>query len=183
MELLEAVNTVLPCLGEHVITRIETSKHPTVDLIVAAIERQRKSLLLDGWWFNDTVQTIPVNTDGRIAVPLDTLVARGIDCDVVNRGGFFVDLANNTYYFTRPIKVRILTNWEFNELPEAAALAVTYLAGIEVFNADLGADNALSVMQSYANNNLALLRQENLRSRRYNARTNARKSSSLRTWR
>lgn len=168
MELLKAVNTILPYLGEHVITRIEGAKHPTVDLALAAIDRQRIALLSTGWWFNEETKIIPVNTDGRIEVPKDTLVAKGLDCDVVVRGEKFYDTANDTRYFTRPIKVKTYVDLAFDELPDMAALYIVYMAGIEVYTADLGAENALSIMQQFANMNISNLRQENLRQRQLN---------------
>lgn len=178
MELLQAVNTVLPYLNAHVITRIETTKHPTVDLILAAIERQRITLLTNGWWFNEMDLTIPVNTDGQIDVPKDTVTVIGLDCKVAIDGEKFYDLENATRYFTKPIKVRIYRDLPFNRLPPVGALAITYLAGIEVYTADLGAEDSLQIMQSFATTNMQLLRQENLRNRRYNANYNARQRSS-----
>ena len=57
MKLLDAVNTVLPYLGEHPVTDIDTA-HPTVDLIVAAINRHREAFLSEGWWFNEGTVTV-----------------------------------------------------------------------------------------------------------------------------
>lgn len=74
MKLLDAVNTVLPYLGEHPVTDLDTA-HPTVDLILAAIERQRSSLLAEGWWFNERTLTLPVNTAGRLMHPQRLLVS------------------------------------------------------------------------------------------------------------
>lgn len=178
MELLTAVNTVLPYLGEHIVTQVEGSRHPTVDLIVSAIDRQRLSLLASGWWFNEMFLTIPVNTDGEIDVPGHTLEVFGIDCNVVPRGQRFFNLMNGSFQFTKPITVKILTDWEFEQLPDTAALYVTYMAGVEVYTADLGVENAIQVMQSYANQNIALLRQSDLRNRRYNSVRKARSRSS-----
>lgn len=178
MELLNAVNTVLPYLGEHVVTQVEGARHPTVDLIVSAIERQRVSLLSNGWWFNEMFLTLNVNTDGQIEVPENTLEIYGIDCNVVPQGEKFFDLDNGTFYFTKPIKIKALMDWEFEDLPNPAALYITYMAGVEVYTADLGAENAIQVMQNYATRNYGLLMQSHLRNKKLNSVQQARRRSS-----
>lgn len=168
MRLLDAVNTVLPHLGEHPITAIETTKHPTVDLIIAAIERQTRSLLTEGYWFNELILTLPVNTDGRINTPENALDIYGIDCNVSIEGEQLFDLNTGSYYFTRPIKVKIIRDIPFEHLPEQAALCVTYNAGAEQYVTDFGVENSVGALQSLAEWNRQLLRQEELRKRRYN---------------
>ena len=177
MDLLNAVNTVLPYLGEHVITRIEGAQHPTVDLILAAIERQRTTLLVDGWWFNELTLTLPVNTGSQIDVPTEVLTVYGIDCTVSIDGEKFYDLELGTRYFTKPIKVKLIRDIAFDRLPAQCALYLTYLAATEVYLADYGADATLTSLQVLAERNLISLRQENLRNRRYNSRTVALRNS------
>ena len=78
MELLEAVNTVMPYHGEHVVTDVDTTKHPTVDLILMGLERNRKALLSEGWWFNDVIKVpLQPDTSGRIPAPSDSLNVYG----------------------------------------------------------------------------------------------------------
>lgn len=176
MELLKAVNAVLPHLGEHPITRIEGARHPTVDLILAAIERHRLSLLSSGWWFNEITMTIPVNSDNMIDVPKDSLAVYGIDCQVEIDGEKFFDLANGTRYFTKPITVRIVRDIEFTKLPVAVALYITYSAGAEVYLQDYGRENTVPELQDMATKHLYLVEQENLRKRNYNSRNSVRRS-------
>lgn len=171
MQLLDAVNTVLPYLGEHTITYIEGNKHPSVDLILDAINRHKDTLLSNGWWFNEFTITIPVNTDGMIDVPVDTISAQGIDCYVALDGERFMNLDNGSRYFDAPITVKILRDVDFERLPRTAALLVTYRAAIEVYTGDFGADNALQILSNLVNDNRIQLHQENLRNRKYNSRT------------
>lgn len=175
MRLIDAVNTVLPYLGEHVITRIEGTKHPTVGLITDAIERQTRSLLAQGFWFNELELTLPLNTDGYVRVPERTISAQGLNCNLVIDGEFFMNAQTGSNVFTQPVVARILRDYEFEKLPELAALVVTYKAAIEVFTADYGADNTLQVLQQHVYENMALLRQEELRMRRYNTQPNIRR--------
>lgn len=177
MLLLEAVNTVLPYLGEHKITNVIESKHPTVNLITDAIERQNKAALSEGWWFNEYVQTIPVNTSGRIDVPKDILAVYGLNIDVAIDGEFFFDLANDTRYFTQALKVRLIKYIDFERLPHYMAQYVMYRACHEMYIQDNGADTTAQTILSLATEARGLLKQENLRGRRYNSRHNLRRQN------
>lgn len=179
MDLLTAVNTVLPQLGEHTITQIEGARHPTVAAIVASIDRQRITFLSDGWWFNELYITLPVNTDGQIETPQRTISLEGITKRVAPQGEKLLDLETGSWYFTAPVDVKLIQDWDFEDLPHAAAMYITYMAGVEVYTADLGVENSLQIMQSFANQNMALVRQENLRQRGYNLRDRARRRSSI----
>ena len=168
MKLLDAVNTVLPFMGEHPVTSIEVSKHPTVDLIVAAIERHRLAMLSEGYWFNEETHTILVNTDGRINVPEQALAVYGIDCDVNIEGEYFYDVANHTEFFTRPIKVKIMVSKPFEKLPLTFAMLLTYKAGVDVYTADFGVESAIQIMTARVVEYSDKLHKEELHHRRYN---------------
>lgn len=182
MELLQAVNTVLPHLGEHVIDRVEGSKHPTVDLIVAAIERHKASLLAEGFWFNELYLTLPVNTDGQIDAPQGALSIYGIDCNVELDGERLFNLTTGSRYFHAPVSVKIVRDVPFNRLPVNFALCVTYLAGAEVYLQDYGRENTVPELQVLADKAWVMVTQDNLRKRRYNSqrRTRAQVSSAIR---
>ncbi len=171
MQLLDAVNTVLPYLGEHTITYIEGNKHPSVDLILDAINRHKDTLLSNGWWFNEMTITLPVNTDNMIDVPVDTISAQGLDCYIALDGERFLNLDKGSRFFDNPITVKIFRDVPFDRLPATAALLVVYNAAIEVYTGDFGADNTLSTLSRLAEQNRVLLNQENLRNRKYNSRT------------
>lgn len=169
MELLQAVNTVLPFLGTHVITRIEGAKHPTVDLVLAAIDRHRQSLITEGWWFNELTLELSVGTDGMISVPKDTLSVYGLDCNVEVSGDYMFNLDTGSRYFDKPIKVKLVRDLSFEELPLYAALYVTYAAGSEVYLMDYGRENSVPELQLIATKNEVKLRQEELRKRKHNS--------------
>lgn len=174
MELLEAVNTVLPHLGEHVVTRVEGSKHPTVDLIVSAIDRHRLRVLSEGKWFNELILTLPVNTDGQIDVPKGTLAAYGVGCCVAIFGTKFKDTTTGSLYFNAPITVKLVVDVEFSKLPINVAQYVTYVAGAEVYTQDYGYEKSVPVLQQLASDNKLLIHQEELRQRSYNSQKRTR---------
>lgn len=182
MELLQAVNTVLPHLGEHVVTRIEGTRHPTVDLITAAIERQRLTVLSAGLWFNEIIVDLPVNTDGQIDVPYGTVAVYGVDCAVEIDGERFFDLLTGSVYFSKSIKVKLIRDIVFEKLPINVALAVTYAAGAEVYLQDYGRENSVEELQRMADRSWVLVHQEDLRKRRYNTqrRTRGRHTGAVR---
>lgn len=176
MELLEAVNTVLPHLGEHSVTRVEGARHPTVDLIVAAIQRHRMRVLSEGLWFNEITITLPVNTDGMIDVPNDVLAVYGVDCNVEMLGGNFIDLDTGGKTFTKPIKVKLIQDVPFEDLPLNVAQYVTYKAGAEVYIQDYGYEESVPFLEQAAITSELFVKQENLRKRKYNSQRRTRAS-------
>lgn len=178
MDMLEAVNTVLPYMGEHVVTRVEGAKHPSVDLIQAAIKRQKATFLTTGWWFNELDMKLVPDTHGYIDVPERTLEAYGKNITVALDGERFFNLDTGSRYFTKPLEVKIIRDWDFESLSETAALYITYKAAIEVYTADLGAEATLQILNQYANDNLIAFKELNLRQRKYNSKTASRRLSS-----
>lgn len=176
MELLEAVNTVLPYIGEHPITRIEGAKHPTVDLALAAIKRQQDMLLAEKWWFNRLDVRLQPNTEGRIEVPKDTLEIYGKDCRVTLDGEYLFNLETGSRTFDKAINVEICRNIPFNKLPVNAAYHIMYLACCEVYLADFGRENTIPELQALANDQLVRLREVHLRQMRFNKNTKSRNS-------
>lgn len=172
MELLQAVNTVLPYLTEHPITRIEGTDHPTVDLILAAIDRQRLTVLGEGLWFNNENRTLNVEVDGRIKTPKDTIAIYGKDRMVTVEGAYIYDVTNGTRYFTGAIDVELVLDKEFNKLPMYAALTITYAAAVEVYLQDYGNESVVGQLQALSNTNANLLRMEHERNTKRNALTN-----------
>lgn len=182
MELLEAVNTVLPYLGEHIIDSIDTTRHPTVDLIKAAVERARRELIAEGWWFNEAHLRIGVNSDGKMDKPQDTLAIYGLNYNVAVKDTRLFNLSTNSEYFTEPLNARVVKDVEFNDLPYYAAAAVVYKAAVEVYTADFGSDNTLQILDSKYAEARRMLVQENLRNRRWNSENSIRVRSKAFKW-
>lgn len=169
MELLEAVNTVMPYLGEHVVTDVDTTKHPTVDLILMGLERNRKALLSEGWWFNDVIKVpLQPDTSGHVPAPRDSLSVYGYEKEVVVDGQFLFNLTDNTTVFDSSVNVRYTKDIEFQDLPYYAACTVLYKTAMEVYTADLGIDANFQLIQTLYEENRRKLVQDNLRNRGYN---------------
>ena len=63
MKLLDAVNTILPYLGEANVTST-TARNTTVQSILQQIETAKRALLATGWWFNTVSVTLYPGSDG-----------------------------------------------------------------------------------------------------------------------
>src|SRR5690554_489918 len=72
MQILQAVNWILPKLGEHPVTNLNP-KHPTLAIILPSLERLTDNVLRRGWWFNVYRTTIYPDSEGYAFVPQPTL--------------------------------------------------------------------------------------------------------------
>ena len=173
MNLLEAVNTVLPYLGSHVVTSLEDSRNPTVNLILQAMERHRKGLITKGWWFNITNVDLPVNVDKRIQVPTYCVSIYGKPpINVEIQGSYLFDLDNNTRYFNSGVSITMIKDTSFEELPIYAQMVVVYKACSEVYLQDFEYNNTLQLINNIVAESLRDLEQEDIRKRRYNSLNN-----------
>ena len=111
MDLLTAVNLILPKLGEHTVTST-SAKHPTLGIILPNIELKLTKLLEHGWWFNtaDTVTLYP-DTLGKIARPVDLLSLETVDGPVAMRSDYLWNTATGADVFTGPSRGEAFTSW------------------------------------------------------------------------
>ena len=167
---LEAVNTVLTYLGDHTITRVEGSRHPTVGLIVAGLKRQRQALLTEKWWFNKLKLYIQPNTDGRVNVPEKTIAVYGISHEVEMRGEYFYCVRTGSMQFPTGLHVELIQDMEYDELPMAVAMYVMYKAAIEVVTADQGVEDQIQILMNLAAENYKQMFREQCRKSGFNAR-------------
>lgn len=70
MKLLDAINTVLPYLGEANVTST-TARNTTVQAVLQQIDTAKRTLLGTGWWFNRVKVTLYPGADGRIKAPIN----------------------------------------------------------------------------------------------------------------
>lgn len=181
MELLEAVNYVMPYLGEMTVTSTD-SRHPTVNLILKAIQHHQRLILSQGWWFNERHVTLYPSSDNKMAAPDKILALYSLDRDneYEVRNGQIFDLTNGTYTITKPVDFRIIDDLDFNELPLYAALYIQEQAGREVYVQDFGVESTIREFADKAKTALDMLTQENLRKRKFNTVKNQRATRMLR---
>jgi len=170
MKLLDAVNLVLPKVGERPITSL-TAKHPTLAILLPILTQTRRTTLRRGWWFNEFDYTAYPSPEGEIDIGADTLsfIPEQADTAVV-RGQRLFNPINLSYVFDGPIDGRVVHDVQFEELPEAAASYVFNSALVEMYATDLGVTDELRVWQSLAGTAWSELLSEHLRQRRHSTR-------------
>lgn len=170
MKLLDAVNLVLPKLGERPVTSL-TVKHPTLAVLLPIIEQKLRSVLTRGWWFNEYAYTAPLAVDGTITLGTDTLAFRPDYPDTaVARGLKLFNPKNFDYTFDAAVPGTVTQYVQFDELPEAAAEHILYAALVEAFTTDLGVTSELQVWQTLAGSAWSDLLTEHLQQKRYSTR-------------
>lgn len=169
MKLLDAVNAILPALGERPVTSLD-SRNPTLGVILPQIDRELKQLLQPGWWFNrfDDVDLFP-NSEGEIDVPEDTLsfvVNKGFD-PVIMRGERFYNSKTRSYQFTQKVTGTLIQTMGFEDLPESAADFCLYSALVTCYITDIGLEQVVQTWSAYATQAQALMEQEHLRQMKF----------------
>lgn len=174
---LEAVNTVLTYLGDHTVTRVEGSRHPTVGLIIAALKRQRQALLSEKWWFNKRKFEFQPNTDGKVNVPEGTLAVYGISHEVEIEGEYFYCVRTGSMKFPNGLHAEIIQDKEFSDLPSTVAMYVMYKAAIEVATADQGVGDQIQILMSLASENYKQMFREQCRKSGFNSKATVRRQA------
>lgn len=178
MKLLDAVNLVLPRLGEHAVTKLDT-KHPTLAVILPAIENELITVLLKGWWFNTFEYTAYPDPEGRIALGTDTLSFVSRDVPSALRGVELFNPKTLNYVWDEPVVGCIKQRVDFDDLPESAAQYVFYTGLVTSYTTDLGVTQDLQVWMTKAGEAYSELLAEHLRNQKYST-TRSRRFRNLR---
>lgn len=176
MNLLTAVNEILPKLGERPVTSVD-SKSPTLAVILPQIEAETNLVLSTGWWFNKFtgVELYP-DSEGNLMVPEDTISFvpnRSFD-GLVQRGERFFNGKTRSYHFTEKVTGTLIQYVPFDDLPPNAQRFVLYSALVTIYATDIGLEQVVSLWRQYAQLALAQMEQEHLRHRHYNVKQNSR---------
>lgn len=174
MKLIDAVNLILPKVGERPVTSLAV-KHPTLAVLLPIMDITRRSALKRGWWFNEFEYTAYPNIEGEIDMGVDTLsfVPAG-SAQAVLRGRRLFNPVTLTYVFDAPVKGRVITDVVFDDLPDACAEYVLYGSAVEAYTTDLGVTQELTVWQSLSNKAWSDMLAEHLRQRKHSTRKSRR---------
>lgn len=142
MQVLEAVNAVLPALGEHLVTSVDV-RHPTVQLIVQKLRENTALLCSEGKWFSKSIETLTPNPMGIIEINESKVLSLVPVQDLITdiRDGKLYNVIKNTEVWDAPITVILVHLLEFEELPFVAANYVLAKTKQDIFIQDLGVDN------------------------------------------
>ena len=172
MKLLDAVNFIMPKLGERPVTTLD-QRHPTLAIILPAFDSARTEFLLDGWWFNESRTRLFPGPDKRIELGAYTLVFEADRTGVVQRGEYLYDTYNLTGEFEGPEGGLVRQDVPFEELPESAATYLQWKVLTLSTTEDLGVTQELQVWLAKEAEAKDRVVSEHLRNRRYNTKSRA----------
>jgi hypothetical protein len=173
MELLAAINRILPALGEHPVTSLNV-KHPTLAIILPAIAGKIDDLTMIGWWFNRFDTTLYPDSEGAIALPVDTLSFIPDNGDAVARGLKLFNTTTQTYLWTDAVTGSIIMRVPFEQLPESVASWIFHAAIVEAYVTDIGMADEVRMWREEAASAQGRVEREHLRNKRYSTQRSPR---------
>lgn len=180
MDILTAVNFILPKLGEHPVTSasggVGMQKHPTVAVILPELEQNTRALCQQGWWFNTFPYKAMPASRGEITLSADILsfVPNGGAPSAVQRGTELINPQTLQNQWEGTVEGVITMLVPFDELPESAAKVILLDTLITVYVADIGLEQNVQVWMQQADEARRELLAEHLRQRRYTTRQSRR---------
>ena len=167
MDLLEAVNNILPYFGEAPVTRVD-NKHPTVTLITSTIDTVRKTLLAEGWWFNTRVVTLYPSSEGDMPAPENAISIESADGKNYElRGRAIFDLDTGSFVFKEKVVIKVHEDIKFEDLPRTVAQWITCRAASKAYTMDFGIEDVLQEMRLREQEAYNKMLAEHLRKRKY----------------
>jgi len=175
LQLLEAINLILPKLGEHRVTRVDI-KHPTLAIIVPEVENTLRQLLNKGWWFNEFPYKGIPDSEGFITLGIDTLAFMPHKSSpyCVLRDGKLYDPATLDYVWAEPVSGTVKQYVPFDSCPESAQQFVWYAALVDALATDIGMANEIGLWQTHAAAAYGDLLAEHIRQRKYSTQQSKR---------
>lgn len=142
---LDAVNTLLDCIGESPISSLEVSGLVDVAKAKALLADTSLAVQSSGWDFNtENSYPLPRNLAGEVPLPPNTLkvntTEQFYDINVVQRGTKLYDKKNHSYTFDRDLIVDIVFFLDWDDLPQAARRYIVIRAARVFQGRELGSD-------------------------------------------
>lgn len=175
MKLLDAINLILPKLGEHRVTRVDI-KHPTIAIIVPEVENTLRQALLKGWWFNEFLYTAQPDSEGFITLGIETLsfLPQKDQPYAVMRDGKLYNPETLSYVWTESVTGLVKQYVAFDSCPESAQQFVWYSALVDIFTTDIGMATELQIWTGHAKAAYGDLLGEHIRQRKYSTQQSSR---------
>lgn len=140
---LEAINTMLSCIGQSPLNSLEGQKSYFTIAAEKILDDETKRFQLQGWDFNseDCYQLNP-NINGIIEIPSNILMVK-VPSIYKNRytvkQGKLYDKFTHSFFIDKPLKVSVIFCYPFEELPEAAREYAKMSAAYKFVKRELGA--------------------------------------------
>lgn len=139
MKLLDAVNVILPKLGERPVTALD-EPNSSVDVILPVMEVHRQSLLSDGWWFQRQKIRINENQATRqydLGKNVLAFYPENPSQAAFTPGMLVHPETQNPYDVVGPVDGWSVLDVEFDALPIQAQLYIMYTAGLQILEDSL----------------------------------------------
>lgn len=137
---LEVINYVLSVVSESPVSD-PASNHPTVQSVLAVVDRVNKEVQQRGWWFNKELsfELLP-DGNGYIILPSNTLKAEPSDVRsvLIKRGARLYDPVLHTFNIGIKTKCNLTVLLNIEDLPETAATFIQHRAAYDFYVNDDG---------------------------------------------
>jgi len=123
---LEAVNSMLTTIGEAPVSSLENNGIADAAIAFQILQETSREVQARGWHFNTEVEfpLSPTFPEKTIVLPQNVLEVdtAGVDgyIEAVQRGNRLYNRKKNTYQFDRTVKVDMIIQLPFEDLPEYA---------------------------------------------------------------
>ena len=148
---LEAINTMLSCIGQAPLNTLEGTKSYFTIAAEKILEDETKKFQLQGWDFNseDNYRLTP-DTNNNIKIPKNIYM---IKYPVLYQNRYAVrenklyDKLKHTFKITKPLNVSVIFCFPFEDLPEVAKVYATMSAAYKFVKRELGSQAACQFTQ------------------------------------
>jgi len=136
MNYRDGINEILLALNE---LPLDTSDNiediPTAILVDKELSNARKRVLSYGWEFNTLTMSFYPNNEGNIVVPDTFISADGTvdNPDIIIVDWKCFDKAKNTFKFTSPISLNVITDISFDDIPYQIANYIVQVASLKSY--------------------------------------------------
>ena len=141
---LEAVNVCLTNIGEAPVASL-TGLQVDAQVASSIIDEISREVQTNGWHWNTEKHTLALNISNEIVLPANTLRVDTIDgdmsVDVVQRGMKLYNRTDNTYTFTKALKLHLTIGLDFEDMPESARRYITMRSSRVFQERTLGSDS------------------------------------------
>lgn len=129
---LDAVNQILSSVGQAPVTTLNL-ENPEVAIVLNTLREINRMVQAEGWTFNceRDYELTPDSSTKEILFPSNALsidtnrYQHYSDFDPVRRNGKLYDRLNHTYEWEQPIKVDIIWQFDFTDIPPAIQAYIT----------------------------------------------------------
>lgn len=167
MNLLQAVQAVLPYVGEFPVDSIDATDNPVVQQVLAILQRHKTAALNRGYWFNRLEQEFLPDINGFIQLPDNALNYYIDHLELCRHGAKRYYLRGRQLYsdlgpiWKSGCRVRCVLDLPFDELPDVLQQVLTLQVAYSLYLQLIGADTtSQQLYQQLAGAQLELRREE-----------------------